>query len=293
MLSMTGYGECRVQNDRWSVQVEFRSVNSRHLKVVAKISDPYAPLEAELERLIREKLRRGTIHVILRIEPNRPVDSYRLNKAAIRAYREQFLELCQEWKSSGPADWTSLLSLPGVVLDHVAPGESVHEDWPELSVIVSTAIDRLTESRRREGAAMAAELLGYSAAIRAELQLVEARYPLTKSEFAERLRDRVQQSLEKYDIKIEPEQLIREVAIFSERSDIAEEITRLRAHLSQYDEIVSSEASEGRKLEFLVQEMGREINTLGSKSIDVAITRSGVEMKSTLEKIRELIQNVE
>ncbi len=293
MLSMTGYGECRVQNDRWSVQVEFRSVNSRHLKVVAKISDPYTPLEAELERLIRDRLRRGTIHVTLRIDPNLPVDSYRLNKAAIRAYREQFIELAADWNVHPPTDWTSLLSLPGVVLDHVASGESVHEDWPEISDIVSTAIDRLTESRRREGAAMAAELLGYSSAIRAELQQVEARYPLTKSEFAERLRDRVQQSLEKYDIKIEPEQLIREVAIFSERSDIAEEITRLRAHLSQYDEIVSSDTSEGRKLEFLVQEMGREINTLGSKSIDVAITRSGVEMKSTLEKIRELIQNVE
>lgn len=293
MLSMTGYGECRVQNDQWSVQVEIRSVNSRHLKLVAKISEPYIPLEAELERLIREKLRRGTIHVTLRIEPNRPVDSYRLNLAAIQAYREQFMNLCNDWNTRLPADWLSLLGLPGVVLDHVSANSSVHEDWPELAKIVESAIDRLTESRRREGAAMAAELLGYSAAIRAELQLVEARYPLTKSDFADRLRDRVQQLLEKYDIKIEPEQLIREVAIFSERSDIAEEITRLRAHLSQYDEIIRGSSSEGRKLEFLVQEMGREINTLGSKSLDVTISRSGVEMKSTLEKIRELIQNVE
>lgn len=293
MLSMTGYGDCRVQNDHWSVQVEIRSVNSRHLKLVSKISEPYVPLEAELERLIREKLRRGTIHVTLRIEPNRPVDSYRLNLSAIQAYREQFINLCSDWNTRPPADWLSLLSLPGVVLDHVSANSSVHEDWPELSKIVELAIDRLTESRRREGAAMASELLGYSAAIRAQLQLVEARYPLTKSEFADRLRDRVQQLLEKYDVKIEPEQLIREVAIFSERSDIAEEITRLRAHLSQYDEIIMGSSSEGRKLEFLVQEMGREINTLGSKSLDVAISRSGVEMKSTLEKIRELIQNVE
>jgi len=293
MLSMTGYGECRVQNDRWSVQVEIRSVNNRHLKLVARISEPYVSLEAELERLVREKLRRGSIHVTLRIEPNRPVDSYRLNLAAIQAYREQYLTLCQDWNIYPPSDWLSLLSLPGIIQDHVSTGVSVHEDWPELSKIVEVAIDRLTESRRREGAAMATELLGYSAAIRAELQLVEARYPHTKSEFADRLRDRVGQLLEKYDITIEPEQLIREVAIFSERSDIAEEITRLRAHLSQYDEIITGKTSEGRKLEFVVQEMGREINTLGSKSLDVAISRSGVEMKSTLEKIRELVQNVE
>lgn len=128
MLSMTGYGECRVQNDRWSVQVEIRSVNNRHLKLVARISEPYVSLEAELERLVREKLRRGSIHVTLRIEPNRPVDSYRLNLAAIQAYREQYLTLCQDWNIYPPSDWLSLLSLPGIIQDHVSTGVSVHED---------------------------------------------------------------------------------------------------------------------------------------------------------------------
>jgi uncharacterized protein (TIGR00255 family) len=293
MLSMTGFGEFRVKNDRWNVLVELRSVNNRHLKIITKISEPYVSLEAEIERLVRDRLKRGTVYLTLRIEPNSPVDSYRLNTSALRAYFNQITELSKELNTSPPSDLTHLVNLPGVVLDHVDEGDSIHEDWVELSVIVGEALNRLTQSRHREGLAMSEELSGYSSAIRNELVSIESRIPMVVEEYAQRMKDRVQQILEKYDVKIDPEQLIREVAIFSERTDVAEEITRLKAHLNQFDEIIHSSGSEGRKLEFIVQEMGREINTLGSKSQDVQISRSGVELKSILEKIRELIQNVE
>jgi len=293
MLSMTGYGEFRVQDDRWNVLAEVRSVNNRHLKLVAKISEPYATLESEIERLIREKLRRGSIYLTLRIEPNRPVDSYRLNLAALRAYHEQTKILSREWSTPLPADWTQLLALPGVVLDHVPEGNSLHEDWPELSRIIVGALDSLTELRRREGRVMAEELAGYSRAIRSELDKVSMLVPKAIEDYAARLHERVAAMVEKHNVSLAPADLIREVAIFAERSDIAEEITRLRAHLDQFDEIIAGSGSEGRKLEFVVQEMGREINTLGSKALDVTISRHGVEIKSTLEKIRELIQNVE
>lgn len=293
MLSMTGFGEFRVKNDRWNVLVELRSVNNRHLKIITKISEPYVSLEAEIERLVRDRLKRGTVYLTLRIEPNSPVDSYRLNTSALRAYFNQITELSKELNTSPPSDLTHLVNLPGVVLDHVDEGDSIHEDWSELSVIVGEALNRLTQSRHREGLAMSEELSGYSSAIRNELVAIESRIPMVVEEYALRMKDRVQQILEKYDVKIDPEQLIREVAIFSERTDVAEEITRLKAHLNQFDEIIHSSGSEGRKLEFIVQEMGREINTLGSKSQDVQMSRSGVELKSILEKIRELIQNVE
>lgn len=293
MLSMTGFGEFRVKNDRWNVLVELRSVNNRHLKIITKISEPYVSLEAEIERLVRDRLKRGTVYLTLRIEPNSPVDSYRLNTSALRAYFNQIAELSKELNASPPSELTHLVNLPGVVLDHVDEGDSIHEDWSELSVIVGEALNRLTQSRHREGLAMSEELSGYSSAIRNELVSIESRIPMVVEEYALRMKDRVQQILEKYDVKIDPEQLIREVAIFSERTDVAEEITRLKAHLNQFDEIIHSSGSEGRKLEFIVQEMGREINTLGSKSQDVQMSRSGVELKSILEKIRELIQNVE
>lgn len=293
MMSMTGYGEFRVQDERWNVLVEVRSVNSRHLKLVAKISEPYAPLEAELERLVRDKIRRGTVYLTLRIEPNRPVDSYRLNIAALRAYHDQIVGLCREWSTPPPADWSQLLVLPGVVLDHVPEGVSIHEDWAELSKIVSKAIELLAESRQREGMAMAVELKSYSAEIRDALRKIRDRLPEVAGPYAERLLDRVQSLMEKHNMIVNPQDLIREVAIFADRSDVSEEITRLSAHLDQFEEIVGNSTSEGRKLEFLVQEMGREINTLGSKALDVSMSRYGLEMKTTLEKIRELIQNVE
>jgi uncharacterized protein (TIGR00255 family) len=112
-------------------------------------------------------------------------------------------------------------------------------------------------------------------------------------EYGDRLRDRVQALLIKHDVILQPADLIREIAIFSERSDISEELTRLRAHLDQFDEIIQGTTSEGRKLEFVVQEMGREINTMSSKALEVTISRHCVEIKSTLEKIRELILNIE
>ncbi|MFM1801133.1 MAG: hypothetical protein RJA81_485, partial [Planctomycetota bacterium] len=161
------------------------------------------------------------------------------------------------------------------------------------SRILSVALDRLTQSRQREGDAMLEELSGYASMIQEELGRVEARIPQVVQEYAARMHERVTMTLSKHDITLEPEQIIREVAIFSERTDVAEEITRLKAHLNQFREVIHSNQSEGRKLEFIVQEMGREINTLSSKSLDVQMSRSGVELKSILEKIRELIQNVE
>ena len=293
MLSMTGFGEFRVQDERWNVLVEIRSVNNRHLKLVAKISEPYAGLEAELERLVREKLRRGTIYLSLRIHPNHSSDTYRLNLEALRAYRKQLTTLCEEWSTPPPEDWAQLLGLPGVVQDPAYETVNLSEDWPELAKVVNQALDRLGESRAREGQAMAAELSGYSKQVRLEVDRIRERLPLMVVEYADRLHDRVQSILAKHDIVLNSTDLIRELAIFSERSNVAEEMTRLVAHLDQFDEILTSSQSEGRKLEFVVQEMGREINTLGAKSLDVAVSRYCVELKSTLEKIRELILNVE
>jgi uncharacterized protein (TIGR00255 family) len=140
---------------------------------------------------------------------------------------------------------------------------------------------------------MADELFGYSKLIRSELDRIRERLPHVLEEYGDRLRDRVQALLIKHDVILQPADLIREIAIFSERSDISEELTRLRAHLDQFDEIIQGTTSEGRKLEFVVQEMGREINTMSSKALEVTISRHCVEIKSTLEKIRELILNIE
>jgi uncharacterized protein (TIGR00255 family) len=288
---MTGFGEGRLQSEVLSVYVEVRAVNNRHLKMTAKISEPYGSLEPDIERLVREKVHRGTIQLSLRVERPRQAEDYRLNLVALASYRDQLCAL-----SGAPAtaeDLSALLSLPGVVEDRKATVDDPHDDWPILSGVVSEALHKLQASRAEEGRAMAEELVSLGESVEGYLDKIEARGPDVVSSYQARLTTRIQSMLDAQGVTIEPRDLIREVAIFSERADIAEEITRLRAHLRQFVEVINAPESAGRKLEFVVQEMGRETNTIGSKANDVEISRNVVEIKGLLEKVRELIQNIE
>jgi uncharacterized protein (TIGR00255 family) len=288
---MTGFGDARLQDDRWSVEVEVRTVNNRHLKLNAKLSEPYGSLEPEVERLVRESIRRGTVQLILRVERPRRAEDYRLNPVALASYRDQLQAL--QGPEARSIDLASLLSLPGVVEERRSSVDDPHEDWPALAGVVSEALGRLQTARADEGSAMAAELLALSQGIVTQLDTIERRGPDVVSAYQKRLTDRVQSLMQGQGVVLEPKDLIREVSIFAERADIAEEVIRLRAHLTQYVEVINAPESAGRKLEFVVQEMGRETNTIGSKANDVEISRCVVEIKGLLEKIRELIQNVE
>jgi uncharacterized protein (TIGR00255 family) len=291
LLSMTGFGEARLQDERLAVTVEVRSVNNRHLKLMARIGEPYGALEPELERMVREVVRRGTVQLTLRVErPRRPED-YRLNLVALASYRDQLR--AAQGDPSRPVELAALLALPGVVEGRNASAEDPHEDWPTLQPVVAEALARFQASRAEEGRAMAAELLALGEAMAGHLERVAARGPEVVAGYRDRLIERVQALVQDRGVAIEPKDLIREVAILAERADVAEEITRLRAHLAQYAATIRSPESAGRKLEFVVQEMGRETNTIGSKANDVEISREVVEIKGLLEKVRELIQNVE
>jgi uncharacterized protein (TIGR00255 family) len=194
----------------------------------------------------------------------------------------------------GPAavNLAALLTLPGVVEDHRGDSTHAHDDWPMIEGVLDSALKAFQASRAAEGAAMSRELLALGWRFSEELDRVTARVPDVVANYQERLLERVR-TLVGDRVAVEPKDLIREVAILADRSDVAEEVTRLRAHLVQYMEVIEGPESAGRKLEFVVQEMGRETNTIGSKANDVAISRSVVEMKASLERIRELIQNVE
>ena len=288
---MTGFGEARIQDDRWSVGVEVRTVNNRHLKLNAKISDPYGALEPDFERLVRETIRRGTVQLSVRVERPKRAEDYRLNMVAIQSYHAQLAQFSKG--AVGGVDLAALLSLPGVVEERKPSTEDPHEDWPALAAVVSEALGRLQKARAEEGRTMAEELINLGRAASGHLERIAERGPEVVASYQKRLTDRVQSLLLGQGATIEPRDLVREVAIFAERADIAEEVVRLRAHLAQYVEVIDEPESSGRKLEFVVQEMGRETNTIGSKANDVEISRGVVEIKGLLEKIRELIQNVE
>lgn len=294
LLSMTGFGEARYQDQRWSIAVEVRTVNNRHLKLSARISEPYAALEAELERQVREKLRRGAVQISLRIERPRRAEDYRLNTVALASYRDQIRQLDGAGGSAcDDLNLGALLALPGVVEEVRPAAGDPQEDWPRIASVVAQALDRLEAARAQEGKIMAAELQALGKSIGDYLAQIASRGPLVVQSYQNRLVERIAALVQDKGVTVEPKDLIREVAILADRSDISEEIIRMRAHLSQYQEILDERESAGRKLEFVVQEMGREVNTIGSKASDVEISRNVVEIKGLLEKIRELIQNVE
>jgi len=291
LLSMTGFGEARIQDDRWAVTVDVRSVNNRHLKLNAKVTEPYGALEPEIERLVRESVRRGTVNLVVRIDRPRRAEDYRINAVALASYRDQMRAVLET--PGSPLDLSALVSLPGVVEDRKAPASDPHEDWPALAGVIMAALKKLQAARAEEGRAMAGELLLLGKRVADHLSHIADRGPGVVSAYQKRLVERVQTLVQGQGVTVEPKDLIREVAILAERADISEEVVRLRAHLAQYIEVIHEPESAGRKLEFVVQEMGRETNTIGSKANDVEISREVVEIKGLLEKIRELIQNVE
>lgn len=286
---MTGFGEARGQDPDagLAISAEVRAVNNRHLKITAKINDPYGRLEPELERLVREHARRGTVQFSVRVERPRKAEDYRLNEVALAGYRAQLEKL------GGAVDLGALLGLPGIVEELKAATPDVEREWPIIARVAKEALVEFEAARAREGAAMASELSSLGRSIVETLDEITARAPTVIEAQRKRLTERVQALVQEHGVTVEPRDLIREVAILADRGDISEELVRLRAHLDQYREILDAPESGGRKLEFVVQEMGREINTVGSKSNDVEISRLVVDIKGALERIRELVQNVE
>lgn len=296
LLSMTGFGEARFQDENWIVRAEIRSVNNRHLKVTYRLSEVVAAMEPELEKIIRERVRRGTVQVTIRVDSPPRASDYRINRIALESYRGQLAQF-REGQSEPPELLAAILRLPGVVDAISSETEAAEpvELWSTVSSVVREALDHFDEARRREGELMQAELLALGHIVGNHVDRVESRSPEVVEGYRNRLQERVKGLVSEFGVSVQPSDLIREVAIFAERGNIAEEITRLRSHLEQFESVVTSDTGDraGRKLEFIVQEMGREANTMGSKSNDVTISREVFEIKDALEKIRELIQNVE
>jgi uncharacterized protein (TIGR00255 family) len=290
---MTGFGEARRQTEGMAVAVEVRTINSRHFKLSYRASEGYAALEPEVEAATRDVIRRGTVQLNLRVERAAGVDDYRINTAVLENYRRQLQKYTgrQEW--ADPDDLQMLLSLPGSVTERSSADYDPRDDWPAIEPVVRDALAATAKMRAEEGVALAADLAHNGRQILELLDAVTKRAPDVVQSYQARLKQRVEQTLSEFNVTVEPADLLREVSVFADRSDISEEIVRLRSHLQQYEAALLLPESSGRKLEFIVQEMGREVNTIGSKANDAEISRLVVDIKTALERIREQIQNVE
>ena len=289
---MTGQGAAQAQQGDLFVSAEIRTVNSRYYKLALRTSDGYTTLESRVDELVRKLIRRGTVQLDLRIDHKSKSDEFQINQTVIAGYHKQLRAIAASLELPPPS-LDELLVLPGVVEEPNSSSADVDADWPLVRDAVREALDGLAKMRADEGRAMAADLADNCQLVRQQLTAVEQRAPIVVEQYRDRIADRVNKLLAEFEVRIGPDDVIREVSLFAERCDIAEEVVRLRSHLDQFHEIMQLPESSGRKLEFVTQEMFREANTIGSKANDSEIAKNVVEIKAAVERIREMIQNIE
>ncbi len=289
---MTGFGIAQIELDGVLVAVEVRSVNNRHFKCTMRVPEDFSVLEADLEAHAAKRLARGSVIVTLRISSGASRNSARINGKRLNEYRTQLSEALG--LEASRVEVGQLLNLPGVVVED---GGSVFLEQlrPAVLRLLDEACNKVMSMREREGEILRGHLVEYGEAIRARVDSIRLRVPAVAANYRSRLRDRVDGMLAEIGQTVEPADLLREVAIFAERSDIAEELVRLAGHLEQYESLLSRDLAEpiGRTMDFVAQELLREANTISSKCADIEISRKIVEIKTAIDRIKEQAQNAE
>ncbi len=289
---MTGFGEARRQDNDLSVSVEVRAINNRHFKLTARLGEGYSALESLVEGVVRQHIHRGTVQVNLWVQRQGAADQFRVNEAVLAGYFQQLSAIQKRFHNADAVPIGDLLALPGVV-DEPKVNVDAMADWPQIEPVLKEALAQLGKMRSTEGAAMASDLSINLDQMATELTAIGRRAPLVVEAYRARLTERLTKLLAEFDVTTQPADIIREVGLFAERSDISEEIVRLNSHIDQFRACMKQKESMGRKLDFVTQEMFRETNTIGSKSADVEISQRVVEIKTAVERIREMVQNVE
>lgn len=288
---MTGFGRGEASDAAFAITVEAKAVNHRYLDVAIRMPRELTILEEELRGLIRQQVSRGRVDVFVKLVAREAdVKAVKINTALADVYLQQARTLAAEHDLAGGLTVAELLRLPEVI--QLAEAELDLDVARQLLLSAGEqAASGLAEMRAVEGRGLADDIQAYLQNILQQLVVIEARSPLVVEEYRLRLQTRLQELLP--EGLLDAGRLAQEVAIFADRACIAEETVRLRSHLSQARSMMTAPDAVGRKLDFLVQEMNREINTIGSKANDGEIAKLVVEMKSDLEKIREQVQNIE
>ncbi len=293
--SMTGFGEASTHVDGVHYFLEVRSLNGKYFKASIRLPEELQGLEPELDSELRRRLTRGTITLIGKYSDTSESAAYRVNHQAIENYIQQLHKSPQVASGACAIDISALLGLPGVLQppsDEEARFEKAHAAFSSL---LDKACGDLTAMREREGQLLVDDLLSHHDLIRVNLARIAQRAPRVVEDYQRRLQARIEALLDDAKVKVEPTDLIREVAVYAERSDISEEVARLSGHLAQFKSMITANDGRpvGRTLDFLTQEMLREANTIASKSGDVEISRDIVEVKGAIDRIKEQVQNAE
>lgn len=289
---MTGYGRGAVNGDDFAVSVDLKTVNNRFLDVHLRINSELASLEPAIKRRISSRLSRGRVDVTVSLERTAQI-AYELNRPLIAGYVDALRQLKQEFNIQGELDINVLARVPGALqpardgIDERVSGA--------LDSAIDQALDELEKMRLQEGEALKTELRERVARIESLVPTIERSAEALADTYRLRLQKRIGELLTRGGqvVEVDPARLAQEVAYLADRSDVSEEMVRLRSHLAQFQEALSSESESGKMLDFLLQELNREANTTLSKSTDLTIKEAGLAIKAEVEKLREQVQNVE
>ena len=291
--SMTGYGHAEVAGVRLSLSVECKSLNHRHLDVALRLPRSLGAFELDARRLIQGAVQRGRVEVSVGVAPleGAPAADLTINMAQARAYIDMARRAGDELKLGGIPSLQWMLEQPGVISREEQASLSPDEGWPLLHDALEKALGDLRARRDAEGAALDKELRALLATMGEHVSVMAARGPAATARKQQRLRERVQALVG--GTPLDETRLATEVAMWAEKSDITEELARLRAHMGEFARLLDEGGAVGRTLDFLLQEMNREVNTVGSKADDLELSQAAIAAKSTLEKLREQAQNIE
>lgn len=292
--SMTGFGSAATQVDGAHYSVELRSLNNRYFKTQVRLPEELQALEAEFDAQLGRAFARGSVTLTIRFSDCSADAAATINQAAVARYLEQLLGVPGLDHASARIDLGAIIALPGVMMTGTGE-ERLERARAVLPGLLETACAKLVAMRDREGAALRDELHRHLETIAGHLGGMRDRVPRMIEQYQEKLRQRMQALLDEVGASVREEDLLREVAVYAERTDVAEEISRLAAHIEQFGELIDAESATptGRTLDFLAQEMLREANTIGSKCLDVDVSRRIVEVKGAIDRLKEQVQNVE
>jgi len=299
LLSMTGFGAASARENGFLISSEIKTVNNRYLKTTIKLPDGFAAWEPRIDELLHKSIERGSVNFSLKLERETSENSIELNFDALKRYLSEANRFVEENPDYAQFDklgaFVDFLRLPGVVCDksNAQKEDLVELLWDSVKRNVGDALERTQAMRRIEGATTSVYLKGNIDRLRDLIGQIESLAPLEADNYRTRLTERVSKILAENGATLNPSDLIREVAVYTDRVDVSEEIARFYSHLKQFEETMSCGTACGKKLDFITQEMNREANTIGSKAASPEILQRVVEMKSTVERVREMVQNVE
>jgi len=290
---MTGFGRAEVSAGPITIAVEARSLNHRHLDVTLRLPRTLTGLEMDARRLVQSRLERGRVEIAVELlpAPDASTRQVRVDQALAAEYVARARELGAAIGVGGDVTLAWVLERPGVVRLDEADAPAPDTAWPVLSDALARALDELILRRTAEGEALGAELQKLTADLRAQTDLVEARVPAAVERREARLRERIRTLLG--EAPIDEGRVLGEVAVWAEKTDVREELTRLRAHLEQLAQVLGRGGAVGRPLDFLIQELNREVNTVASKADDLEVSQAALAAKGLIEKMREQVQNLE